>query len=366
MHCHLNEPVPRPSAKVSEIPRALDDLVAQLMAKPPQDRPFDAVAVGQVLEQLREKTNKGEAVPMVWPTDGTGPNPKLLGGPPLSKKKPRPAPGEELAQGLRRYETLGLVLALIFVGAIIAYFAWPPSDEYLFAQAEKLWNTGERHNRVLALEKYIDPLDKRNPKNAYQVTTREWREAMELLAVENRAKSLESPVLHELTTPHNEIETRWRDCSLRVAAARNLHDKGKLHDDPYARELYRDLAKTYDEADSAQRPWHRLALKKAEAISQEIEDRRKQVDGLLEEMEGFRHHGRLDRLESRREQLEEMAHLYPDVKEHLESLGIRLSAPPQSSPPSTPTPGPVPSPSNSPEPAVPSPARNSTPTKPVR
>src|SRR5262249_4035241 len=45
MHCHLNEPAPRPSAKVQEIPRALDDLVVALMAKTPSDRPWDAAAV---------------------------------------------------------------------------------------------------------------------------------------------------------------------------------------------------------------------------------------------------------------------------------------------------------------------------------
>ncbi len=49
MHNHLNEPVPRPSAKVQEIPRVLDDLVVQLMAKSPADRPWDAAAVESAL-----------------------------------------------------------------------------------------------------------------------------------------------------------------------------------------------------------------------------------------------------------------------------------------------------------------------------
>ena len=50
MHCHLNEPPPRPSDKVEEIPKELDDLVVKLMAKAPADRPWDAAAVGQVLD----------------------------------------------------------------------------------------------------------------------------------------------------------------------------------------------------------------------------------------------------------------------------------------------------------------------------
>src|SRR5215218_6696562 len=45
MHCHLTQPAPRPSAKVAEIPVALDKLIVQLMAKDPADRPWDAAAV---------------------------------------------------------------------------------------------------------------------------------------------------------------------------------------------------------------------------------------------------------------------------------------------------------------------------------
>src|SRR5260370_29474504 len=70
MHGHLNEPVPRPSGKVVEIPKELDTLVFQLMAKNPSDRPWDAAAVSLVLNKLRDKANRGETVPMVWPTEG--------------------------------------------------------------------------------------------------------------------------------------------------------------------------------------------------------------------------------------------------------------------------------------------------------
>src|SRR3954449_207539 len=66
MHCHLNQPPPRPSAKVPEIPRALDDLIVNLMAKTPADRPWDAAAAGQKLTELRDKLEKGEKVAMVF------------------------------------------------------------------------------------------------------------------------------------------------------------------------------------------------------------------------------------------------------------------------------------------------------------
>jgi eukaryotic-like serine/threonine-protein kinase len=70
MHRHLNDPVPRPSAKVAEIPAALDDLINTLLAKAPADRPWDAAAIGLALTELRDKADRGEPIAMVWPPDG--------------------------------------------------------------------------------------------------------------------------------------------------------------------------------------------------------------------------------------------------------------------------------------------------------
>jgi serine/threonine-protein kinase len=55
MYNHLNTPVPRPSVRLAKIPRALDDLVVQLMAKDPDNRPWDSAAVGAVLHEIRRK-----------------------------------------------------------------------------------------------------------------------------------------------------------------------------------------------------------------------------------------------------------------------------------------------------------------------
>ena len=59
MHSHLNEQPPRPSARVQEIPKALDELIVNLMEKSPTDRPWDAAVVGMKLSELREKVNSG-------------------------------------------------------------------------------------------------------------------------------------------------------------------------------------------------------------------------------------------------------------------------------------------------------------------
>jgi serine/threonine-protein kinase len=46
---HLTQPRQRPSARIKDIPKALDDLIVQLMDPTPQKRPSDAAAVARVL-----------------------------------------------------------------------------------------------------------------------------------------------------------------------------------------------------------------------------------------------------------------------------------------------------------------------------
>jgi serine/threonine protein kinase len=46
---HLTQPPPRPSERIRNLPKALDDLVIQLMDHSPQKRPRDAAAVARVL-----------------------------------------------------------------------------------------------------------------------------------------------------------------------------------------------------------------------------------------------------------------------------------------------------------------------------
>ncbi len=158
MHCHLNEPPPRPSAKVEEIPKALDELVVKLMAKAPTDRPWDAAAVELTLTELREKADRGAPVAMVWPAAGSSAsNPpraaatspaggSTTGAPERRRKKARKSGISSMfrSSALRSriatesdlgsswlnrsvIETALLVLGLILIGGFIGYWVWPPS-----------------------------------------------------------------------------------------------------------------------------------------------------------------------------------------------------------------------------------------------
>ena len=170
MHCHLNEPPPRPSAKSTEIPRALDDLVVNLMAKAPADRPWDAAAVGMKLDRAARQGQQRRIDPHGLAGPGgrrpagqaRGRRRQRPGGGHLrhdraKRRLARPAPWRAFPAGIapRSTATSGwlnqgtiqtglLVAALLAIGGFIAYSVWPPSAAYLFGQAEKLMASSRR------------------------------------------------------------------------------------------------------------------------------------------------------------------------------------------------------------------------------
>ena len=187
MHSHLNEPPPRPSAKVAEIPRKLDELIVNLMAKSPNDRPWDAAAVGVKLTDLRDKADKGAAIKMVWPSNGRDAasqphvadqdgNAVAIEAPRKKTRKSTSSAGVSRSSQSRRERTgpetgipwlnrstleVGLLaLALIAIGGFIAYWVWPPSAPYLYKQAEALMASSRRSDRVTARDDYIQELDR--------------------------------------------------------------------------------------------------------------------------------------------------------------------------------------------------------------
>ena len=70
---------------MTEIPKALDELILSLMAKSPAERPWDAAAAGVILRGLQDKVARGASVAMVWPAAqsarGNPPRPGAAGHP---------------------------------------------------------------------------------------------------------------------------------------------------------------------------------------------------------------------------------------------------------------------------------------------
>ena len=173
MHKHLDEPPPRPSAKNPEIPLELDKLVVQLMAKDRDDRPWDAQATIYVLNGLREKLTRNEAIPMVFGNPGA--NPSRLGTNATTSRARKSSKGktagldalDSLPAIRARLEVIGLVVALVLVAGAIGYVLWPPSASYLYRKARDDMARESRVDWIHAVP-FMDELDERFPGHPYQ------------------------------------------------------------------------------------------------------------------------------------------------------------------------------------------------------
>jgi serine/threonine-protein kinase len=369
MHCHLNEPPPRPSAKLVDIPRKLDELVITLMAKSPTDRPWDAAAVAARLIELRDRADRGAPVAMVWPsTDPPGAKPPPAGSPALvadsavaspertrkkkgkatSKESARSRPDpEDHSRWLNRstLETALLTTALVVIAAVIAYLVWPPSAQYLFKHAEVLMASSRRADRMTALEEYIKPLDDRFGDHPYREQTRKWKDEILLEEAESRGKALTSGLDISLTRPVNDTERKY------IIAHELATGASKRKDDLTAIRQWSELADQVSANDPDVRKWHLLAVHRAEELEHAISDRRQYIEKQWQLAKTAFQAGRVLEAESIRKNLVDQFSEYTDVADLFRSI------------PSSPIPG-----ANPPAPAnnASEPEKNNSPDPPGR
>ncbi|MDG3007030.1 serine/threonine-protein kinase [Paludisphaera mucosa] len=362
MHCHINEPAPRPGAKVQEIPKVLDDLVVALMAKSPTERPWDAEAVAVILRELRDKADKNLPVAMVWPGAGTdAANPTRAGagaGPakpkPAGKKKGKtsgtvkaPAAGGE-GDGpfsRERLEIGGLVLGLLAIGGFIAYWVWPPGQEYLYKHAVPLMESTRRADWITARDEYIDPLDSRFPDHPYRERTKAWRDQIELDEAEGRAKMLASPTPTPFSQPQTNGERQF-------AAFYNLAARAEAEGDEVAAERYwREMIGTIAEDDPDDRRWALLARKRADELEKRIQDRRAFVEDQVGRAVVAIQSGRPKEALAIQAMLREKYGRFTDLADVFAPVGMPEPRPaPEAAPPTAPEPKPeAPAPAPAPD-----------------
>lgn len=277
MHAHINEEPPRPSRKVEEIPKILDDLIVTLMAKSPTDRPWDATAVAQTLRELSEKAEKNEPIAMVWPEPGTAASMPTRAGILAETVAARTIRSRKRKRaGLAfRLETLGLGLALVAVAAGILYLVWPSSAGYLHRKAQALMASADPTDWIRARDEYLEPLDRRFPRHLFGQETEGWRDRIDLRDVARRAAILEKPNLAAFSKPNNEAEALYRHTFEEADAALKLsHDRD-------AEDLWRVMAKQLGGEGRADRGWILLATSRADELAATIRRRRETVAGLL-------------------------------------------------------------------------------------
>ena len=341
MHRHLTDTVPRPSTKVLDIPLELDNLIVRMMAKDPPDRPWDAIAVGHILSELKAKRQAGQPIPMVWPAAGaatidapTAPGRIQPTGEGKAKAKAKNSKkkgakgdrtreaGESILED-PRFQTAMLALTLVGLVLLLGYLLWPPSAAYLHRHAEALMASEDSTAWINARRDYIDPLDRRFPDHPYRDDTRDWRDRILLHAAGSRAKRLENPNLGSVLAA-SDVEEVYRRVHSEVT------EDLRVHRDVEAVARWRALAGLYldDEVPETDRMWGLLARQKADELEARIVERRDRAIGLLERADTLAKSGRGAEAERALIELIDRYREHPELADLIAAARSRLGVPP--------------------------------------
>ncbi|MBI1324918.1 protein kinase [bacterium] len=247
---HLNNPPPRPSSKNPEIPLVLDDLVYSLLQKAPSERPWDALAVATQLRDLLDSDAAGKPIKYVVKP---GLNPTRAGADDLAR---RASKGKNKPKSARNYgkmaEVAGLVAVLGLILGGVGYWLWPPSEEYLFARATQMMQSGEYTDWTAAMSRYIGPLERRFPDNPHQSEIRQWKDKILAERVNRRAEVLDKSTIATLGRPDNPAEDAY--IKARDAAADDIRAGRLTHIAGHWQKLAETLAPMAEKDDIA-RGW---------------------------------------------------------------------------------------------------------------
>lgn len=253
-HMHLSEQPPRVRAENMDCPIWLESVVQDLLAKPVDNRPLDALAVATQLEMVREKVAKQTSILENQATEKAtvagGDVDTAVAKDLLRRKKKKRKP--QLDTPI--YEkTEFLVGALALLLLVVTYAVWPDSPAQKFAKAEALMKTGESVDQRKALKDYLLPLAEDYPDAEFAPQVRTYIDEVEMRKAE---ESILTRSKVGLTEPKSEAERLY------VRA----YEFEQFGDRISALEKYQSIVKVLDENDKTARPFVNLSRRQIAKI----------------------------------------------------------------------------------------------------
>lgn len=183
---HLNDDPYNVREKVSECPLALDELIDRMLAKDPDDRPYDALAVHTELTEILKKAQElvSEVSPQALAASGASPTVDPVTG----EVKPKRKKKKKKDKSAFYEKTWFLVTCLGLLIATGIWLALGPGEDGLYLKAKEAMASGDTVTLSDAKRLYLQPYLEKYPEGKYAAEVHGWLDDVEVAILEKQAQ----------------------------------------------------------------------------------------------------------------------------------------------------------------------------------
>ncbi len=183
---HLNDDPRNVRDLASDCPVWLDELIERLLAKNPDDRPYDALAVHTELTEILRKLTSSQVVSAAAGGTTTAP---VDGDASRSVDQLKPRKKKKKKNASQIYEQtwfLLLCLTVLIGGAV--WLAMPPGENSVYLSARTAWESGDDVTKREGRDKFMLPYLERFPDGQFRTEIQEWADQIQVDVLEAQAE----------------------------------------------------------------------------------------------------------------------------------------------------------------------------------
>lgn len=266
---HLESQPPRVGTLALDCPIWLDALIAQLLEKDPNKRPWDAMAVHQALKEVEEKV-ANQASMAQHAVSGQPSTINATGDVSTVRQLVKPKKQKRDKKVPLYEQTWFLGLCLAGMVGVVTWAMWPMNEEQLFQKAKQLMETEDIGLWSDAERKFLLPLQAKYPQGKHASEVQQYLDKLEMGRAEGRI-TLNAKLGKEPATEGERLYVQ-------------AHKFEQFGDRVSALEKYRDMLNVLPQ-DAESRPFANLARRQIHHIEQHggsQEDRLKILNAALD------------------------------------------------------------------------------------
>jgi serine/threonine-protein kinase len=188
---HLNDDPYNVREKIPECPLALDQLIERMLAKSPDDRPYDALAVHTELTEILQKAQQvvSEVSPEAMAAAGAGKGSTV--DPETGELKPKKK--KKKKDNSAFYEKTWFLVTCFFLLIAAAVLMVLPNEDSIYLKAKEAMATGDDSSVVKfddAKRLYLLPYLERYPEGKHVQEVRGWLDDAEVAILERQAENM--------------------------------------------------------------------------------------------------------------------------------------------------------------------------------